>query len=184
MTNELSQTPKTLTAGDSVSWRLSLPEYPASEDWVIIYAFVNTGSLIAVESTPDEEDHTFSITSTKSAAYQPGRYKFQAYAKKGEQRTTFLTGTLDVNADFFAQTDGHDSRTAAERTLDILRATYDRVAEKALASKSSGGASIADKQLSELRAEIKEQEVVVLQEKRARARKLGKGKSSTIKVRF
>lgn len=179
-----TKTPITITAGDSVLWKLSILDYPASDGWGIIYAFVKDGGLFSVESTPEGVDHVFAISSTDSASLDPGLYRFQAYAKNGETRETFLTGTLEVTPDFYTQTGGYDNRTPAEKTLDTLKATYDKIAAKALASKSSGGVAVADKQLSEIRAEIEAQDRVVRDEKRAALRKAGVKKSRTIKARF
>jgi len=185
MTTELlNQIPTELTAGDFTGWRLSLPEYPASDGWSIFYALVKDGKLIALTSTADGDDHVFSISSADSAGYSPGIYRYQQYAKQGENRRTIENGQLVVFPDFYSQKDGYDSRTPAEKTLDTLKATYDKLAAKSLASKSGGLASVADKPLSELRAEIQQQEAVVLREHRAKLRKEGKRTGTKIKVRF
>lgn len=183
-TETLFNIPLEITAGDSTGWRLSLPAYPASDGWLIFYALVKEGKLIALTGTADNDDHVFSIGSVVSAAYDPGLYRFQQYAKLGEDRQTIETGQVEILPDFFSQADGHDGRTPAERTLDTLRATYDKLAAKSLASKSSAQASVADKALSELRVEIQQQEAVVNRERMAKLRKEGKRTGSKIKVRF
>ncbi len=179
-----NQIPSEITAGDFTGWRLSLLDYPASDGWTIFYALVKDGKLIGLLGVPDGDDHVFFISSAESATYPPGLYRFQQYAKQGENRTTIENGQVVVLPDFFAQTEGYDSRTPAEKPLDTLKATYDKLAAKSLASKSGGIASVTDKALSELRVEIEKQEGVVLREHRAKLRKEGKRTGTKIKVRF
>lgn len=183
-TETLYQIPPEITAGDFTGWRLSLPEYPASEGWVIIYALVQDGELIALTSSPEGDEHIFSISSADSAAYPPGLYRFQQYAKLAENCRTIENGQVVVLADFYSQIDRFDSRTPAEKTLDTLKATYDKLAAKSLVSKSGGLASVTDKELSGFRAEIEKQEGVVLRAYRAKRRKEGKRTETKIKVRF
>ena len=97
---------------------------------------------------------------------------------------TIENGQVVVLLDFLSQNEGYCSRTPAEKTLDTLKSTYDKLAAKSLASKSGGMASVTDRALSEIRNEIEKQEGVVLREYRAKRRKEGKRIGTKIKVRF
>ena len=184
MTNEMTEIPPAITAGDALSWRLSLPAFPASDGWVVSYALVKGDRLIAIASVAAGDEHVVSLLSTATAAYDPGVYVYQQSATKDGNRHTLATGRVEIIADFAAATDGHDGRTPAERTLDLLLATYDNVAAKALASKSAGGIAVADKELTELREQIEKQRGVVALERRRLAIAQGRRPGTKIKVRF
>ncbi len=181
---ELDHIPTAITAGDALSWRLSLPDFPASDGWSISYALVKGDRLITFESAADDDDHLFSLSSADTVAYDPGEYVFQQYAKKDGDRYTRAMGRVQIVADFAAASEGYDGRTPAERTLALLMETYDKVAAKALASKSAGGVATSDKELTELREQIDKQRALVARERRRAAIKAGRRPGTKILTRF
>jgi hypothetical protein len=184
MTSPLSSIPRAITAGDAAAWRLSLPAYPASDGWAVSYALVKGDRLISIAAAADGDQHLVSLSSAVTEAYSPGTYTYQQYATKDGNRHTLATGRITIEADFARAVEGYDGRSPAERTLELLQQTYDKVAAKALASKSSGSISVADKQLTELREQIDKQKGVVAGERRRKALREGRRPGTRIKVRF
>jgi hypothetical protein len=64
--------PQQITAGDSVKWKKSLPEYKASDSWVFTYALVKSGVQKKITATLDGDDHLISLATTATASYDPG----------------------------------------------------------------------------------------------------------------
>lgn len=112
--------PTAVTAGDTLAWSKSLPDYPASAGWVLAYALVCAGQLITITAAASGDDHLVTVAAATSAAYVPGTYAWQATVTKTTERYTVGTGTLTVLPNLAAQGGGYDARTHAAKTLAAL----------------------------------------------------------------
>ena len=184
MTNELTQIPPAITAGDAANWRLVLPLYHASDGWAASYVLVKATNQITINTSADGDDHLVSIASSTTASWPPGVYNYALYATKDGDRQSLAYGTVEITPDFASATGGMDARTPAERRLESLENTYDTLAARHLASKSGGSFSTTDKELTELREQINKQRAVVVSERRKKQIREGKRPGTKIKVRF
>lgn len=114
MTDRITATPSKIVAGDTISWLIIHPDYPASAGWVLSYAFINSTDKIAFSGTAEGDSHRISIAST--SAYAPGEYKYHAYVTLSTVRHLVETGTITVLPNFAAESD-LDTRTHAEICL-------------------------------------------------------------------
>lgn len=174
--------PEKITAGDTVSWKKSLPDHPAP-DWVLSYALVNAAGQITLTASADGTDHLLTIASEISSGYLAGRYRWQAYATKGDERRTVGEGTIEVLPDFASQAGGYDDRSHAEQVLEALEAMIVGRAAKNQLSQTIRGRSIQYLSPSELIVWRDRYRAEVVRERRARRIKQGLGHSGIIKVR-
>lgn len=72
----LTHTPSTLTAGDSVRWTISLPDFPAPA-WMLSYYLVKDGSQIVITGSQygAGDDHYIAVAKATTANWPAGTYK-------------------------------------------------------------------------------------------------------------
>lgn len=118
--------PAALQAGDTISWRRVLPDYPASQGWVLHYRLVNPAGHIDIAATADGDDHLVTVGAVTSASYAPGDYTAVEYVVNGADRTTTGQTALSIKPDIPSMGAGFDGRTQAQRALADLRAALSR----------------------------------------------------------
>lgn len=120
--------PAKVTAGDTLTWLITLGDYLASTGWVLKYRFINATQRIDVVSTPSGNAHSVLISAATSAAWVAGTYSYQAYVDGvSSQRFTVQNGTMIITPNLAIQAAGYDTRSSAKKLLDILNedlATY------------------------------------------------------------
>ena len=176
----LDDIPKALVAGNSLSWKKSLSEFPATE-WTLTYALVNADAFIKITATADGNDHLVEIPPTTSDDYTPGDYEYQAYVENSDssERYKVEQGQFRVLTDFESQTTGHDARSWVKKTLDYVEDLIQGKAQKDRASYSVAGRSLSAyswDEIYKLRSDLLAQYKA---EKRAKRKK-----NSTAYVRF
>ena len=142
MTNIPLNEPLTLIAGDTVRWdREDLPDYPASV-WTLSYYFVKTNDQITITASANGDYFRVVVAASVTANYPPGIYKWNAYVSKGAERYKVDEGTLEIKADYVAQTTGYDDRSHVKKTLDAIEAVIEGRATQDHLSYSIAGRSI------------------------------------------
>jgi hypothetical protein len=127
-----TKVPDSVTAGDTVQWKISLPDYLATDGWVLKYKFVKTSGGFAVVSTADGDDHLVNVSAVTSAGWTSGTYSYQAYVDGVDsQRFTVDTGTIIVKPNIAAEAAGYDNRTPAKKLLDNLDVMFAEYGSKA-----------------------------------------------------
>jgi hypothetical protein len=123
MTAEIPTTePAELRAGDTLTWRKSLADYPASEGWVLSYRLINTAIKYDITAAADGEEHLVTVAAATSAAYLAGEYQWVSAVTLSDQRFTIAQGTFKVLANLAAASAGVDIRSTAKKALDLLDA--------------------------------------------------------------
>lgn len=121
-----STVPASIQAGDTITWRRELPQYPASDGWVLSYRIINAGNRIDVVATADADAHLVTISAATTGSYVAGQYTAVEYVTRGTDRHTLGSGTITVLQDLAAMSAGYDARGEAQRALDDLRAALRR----------------------------------------------------------
>lgn len=113
--------PATLRAGDSASWQISDPDYPASAGWGLTYTFINAAGKFSITSTASGDDHLVHKLPAVTALYVAGAYAWQCVAADGTDAYTIRSGSIEVLPSFAASTT-FDGRSHAQKALDALEA--------------------------------------------------------------
>ena len=116
----LSQTPSTISAGDSASWLVSVPDYLATAGWTLKYKLINASNQYDIISTPSGADHQLNITAATSATYVAGSYSIAGYVTNGLLRHTLESGSIIIAPNLAGATAGLDIRSPAQKCLDAL----------------------------------------------------------------
>ena len=128
------QEPECFVAGDTVEWRRTFSDYPASAGWTLAYTFVNAGNLQKVNAQADGDAHLISITAAGSATWSAGDYDWQATVTNSTIRHTVGNGRTEVKPNLAAMsTDGFDARTYARKVLEAIDA---QIAARATSAQS------------------------------------------------
>ena len=183
-----TQEPAVVTAGDTLTWKRSLGDYPAGT-WTLKYRLINSAGKYDISASADGTDHLVSVTAATSATYTAGDYTWQAYVEKGTgptlERATIGTGRITVKPNLAAQTGGYDTRTTAKKTLDLLDAAM--VANGASAWTQEyeiAGRRMKFRNAAEFMAYRSKVVAEVAREEAAERMALGLGSKSKVLVRF
>lgn len=114
--------PTSLQAGDSVTWRRQLPDYPANDGWQLGYRLINAQTRIDIVATADGADHLVIISAATSALYAPGEYTMVAQVTRSTDRHTIGFWAVTIKTDWAAATTGQDTRTSARKALEAVKA--------------------------------------------------------------
>ncbi len=134
-----SQEPAFVVAGDSITWKKSLADYPAGAGWVLNYRLINAAGKIDIIGTASGDDHLISVTAAASAAWAAGDYTWTAYVTKTVERYTLASGAITVKPNLAAQAEGYDTRSHAVKTLDAIEAVIEGRATQSHLSYSIAG---------------------------------------------
>lgn len=121
--------PAVVTAGDTITWKKSLPDYPADGGWALSYALLSSAGKISITTTASGVDHLVSITAATSAGWAAGTYQWQAYATHATSgRFLVGTGSLVVKPNFAAISAATDTRSHVKKVLDAIEAVLEGTA--------------------------------------------------------
>ncbi len=115
-----SAVPSSVRAGDTVTWRRSLADYPASDGWTLSYVLLSPAAQITIAATADGSAHLVSVAPATSAAWAAATYAWQERVSKSGASHTSSSGTLEILPNFSAATGGLDARTHAQKTLAAI----------------------------------------------------------------
>lgn len=142
--------PSRFRAGDTLTWRRALANYPAST-YALAYRLINAAGSLDIAASADGDEHRVSVPAETTAGWAPGTYTWQAFVTAGSERYTVGTGQMVILPDLAAQTAGFDARSTAQKALDDTRAAMatwiasnGHVQEYEIAGRHMKYASLAD----------------------------------------
>jgi hypothetical protein len=141
-TTVLDKIPTKLTAGESVSWSVSLSDYPASDSWVLTYTLIKSDTRIQIVAAASDDDHLVEVTAATTADYAVGTYDFQAHITNGTEKYQVDAGVIEIVTDFATQASGFDSRSHAKIVLDALESAIEGRASKTQMSQMVGSVQV------------------------------------------
>jgi hypothetical protein len=113
--------PKRITKGDTIAWRESFGNYPASQGWALSYAIRGPVSL-DVNATADHDDFVITINPAQSDTLTQGYYRYQAIVTKGSEVHTVSQDFLLVDPDLSAASVPMEARVSARVIFDAIKA--------------------------------------------------------------
>jgi hypothetical protein len=177
--------PLSFVQGDTVTWKKSLPDYPASDGWILKYYLVNASEQIVIASSADGDDHLVTISATTSSGFGPGLYRYQARAEDDpttptEKHTVREIGYIEIKPDLSAQTSGYDYLAHCYKMRDSLQTLLESKAGADNASYAIRDRSLSKYQWESLLETLKyyKREIVRVE------RKQGLRRSNKIGIQF
>jgi hypothetical protein len=140
--------PSVITAGDSVSWTKSLPDYSADDGWVLNYAAQGASQINFASDTTTGTNYEVDLTPTDTADFLPGSYTLIGYVSNTgtDERVTISRTSLSIAADPASQSPS----THAEYTLYLIELAIEGRVPAQLEQTTIDGNSILRIPLSQL----------------------------------
>jgi len=141
-----------LTAGDTLDFTTSVPDYPASEGWTLKYRLAPraAGTAIDITATADGDDYDVQAAASTTISWAAGFYTWTAYVELAAERYTVGRGQLQIRAASTTLAAATDGRTHARIVLDAINATIEGRATKDQQEYSIGSRSLKRIPLMEL----------------------------------
>ncbi|HBI3715644.1 MULTISPECIES: hypothetical protein [Vibrio] len=171
--------PTEIVSGLSVSFRVSLLDYPASE-WGANLYLVSLNNKVEITATNDGDDFVFSATAAETAQWSAEKYSALIRVTKGEDVHQPVSERLTVLPNLAAM-DSHDPRSDAEKALFAIQATLANRATSDQLKLSFGGRSLEKTPLSDL---LKLEARFIRQVNNERRKKAGRSLFKINKVRM
>lgn len=164
--------PSSLAAGDTVTWRRSLPDYPPTDGWTLRYTLIGAGAAYSITAAADGADWLVSVAAAVTSGWAAGRYTVQEWVAKGAERYSLAQTALCITPDLAAASIGADLRTHARKVLDAIEAWLESRAPTA-AQIEVAGRKISNYPLPDLLALRDRYRAEVLREEAAAAGRCG-----------
>lgn len=116
-----------LTAGDTLDFETSVPEYPSSGGWTLKYRLAprSAGTAIDLTATAEGDGYRVQAAAATTATWAAGFYTWTAYVEKAAERYTVGRGQLEIRAASTTLAAGSDGRTHARKVLDAIEAVLE-----------------------------------------------------------
>jgi hypothetical protein len=176
--------PTRITAGDTITWRKALADYPATV-WTLKYRLVNAAGKVDITASADGTDHLISVSSTTSAAYTAGTYTWTGWVEKAGERVTVGGGTMVITPDLAVQA-SFDARSDAAVIVDQLMAAYKTytASQGHVAEYEIAGRRMKYRSSAEILDALNHWKSILATEKRAERIAAGLGGGNKLLVRF
>jgi hypothetical protein len=113
----LTALPKSLRAGDTIKWRESLADFPASDGWALSFAFTLDGKTARATGAADDDNFIVTLPGSETKNMGAGEWGFVGFVEKDGERTTPLSGTVQGLANIAL-----GEKTHARKVLENIRA--------------------------------------------------------------
>lgn len=171
------------TAGDTVKWTKSLPDYPASQGWALSYTFINSTGKFTATGSANGTAFDVTISATTTAAVSAGDYYFEGYASKAGERFRVDCGTVTV-APNITSAATFDGRSHARKVLDAIEAVIEGRASTDQQEYTIGNRSLKRTPIADLIVLADKYRAMVNAEDNAAALAAGRGAKNRILVRL
>lgn len=182
---------ETLIAGDTLDFTIDVPDYPASDGWVLTYRLTPrfttpTQAPIDISAATNADGKRYDVQASPSttAAWAPGAYTWARWlAKSGARQTLDESGQLLVKPDPATTAQGLDSRSHARKELELLEAAIEAL-QLGAAEWSFQNRTFKREQLAELIKARSQYRIEVQAEDAAEAMRNGLGNPRYFRTRF
>lgn len=128
--------PIVLLAGDTAKWLKTVPDYPATEGWVLSYTLVSAATRITFSATTSGTDYLVNVAASTTAGWAAGIYEWRAQVSLSGQVFTVASGSITVQPSFGSAVDG---RSHARKALTNIEAYLENSANLTAASYEIAG---------------------------------------------
>lgn len=178
---DLYTEPTQLYAGDTARWLKSLPDYPASEGWVLSYLLVSATHQYALTGSAQNDDHLINVPAATTASYVANDYDWRSRVSFNGEVFTISTGRIKILPSMATAV---DLRSSARTALEAVNAVLENRATSATAEYEIAGRKLKYIPIPELLALRSRLQQDVRAEDDAQRAASGLGSRNRIYVRF
>lgn len=143
-----------ITAGDTLNYTVSVPQYPATAGWVLKLRLVprSTGVAATYTAAASGADHRVTVSAAVTATWVAGAYGWATWVEKAGERYSLQSGQVTVLADPAQALESADTRTHAQKVLDAVQAVIEGRASSTQAEYQIAGRAVKHIPMAELLA--------------------------------
>lgn len=168
--------PQEFSAGDTLTFERSLPDYPASAGWSLDYELRGGAQAISFQSTADGDAHKVTVTPATTATWAPGSYVLTGYATLAStgERHQFYYDTFTIWENKQTAAPDAPEKTFAQQMVEQIELVLLAKAGNDLAASKLGETQFQYMTHEQLRAEhgywvtVRRQEIAKLNAKSGR----------------
>ena len=178
--------PREITIGETLEWRKSLADYPASAGGTLSYSFRGAGAGFDVTATADGDDFVIEVTSSATTLMAVGAYYWEAWMNDGTHDFMVESGQAKVirNLKSIPTTTTLDNRSPVKKILDAIEARIEGRVSADIQSYAIGNRQLVKIPIEQL-IKLRDQYATLYAKERRRARVRRGGKLfQNIDVRF
>ena len=180
--------PKEVVVGDFIQWKRSdlVADYPPASYTATYVARITGGGSneIQLAGTNQTTHYLFTVTSTTSANFAPGKYHWQLEIVQNSSGNRLVVDIGDFDAIPDMDVNQADPRIHAEIMIDKIQSILEGKADSDVSSYSIAGRSLNKMTFAELQDARDRYKAELVQHENRELLKRGKSNGSTIKVRF
>jgi hypothetical protein len=171
--------PTEIRVGDTVAWKKSLSDYPATT-YTLSYYLVKSGTRITFDASASGTDHAVSVAATTTVGWTAGTYHWESFAHDGNDRYFVEAGIIELLPDFETATSGYDDRSHAKKMVDLIESLMEGKAAADVESYSIAGRSLTKMSITELTEWLAHYRA----EYRKELRQAGSGRNTKVQIAF
>lgn len=177
--------PTQFTAGDTVKFTRSHPDYLPSNGWAMAYTLIGKGGRISdVAGVVAGDGFEFTFSSEQTANLDRGEYRLIGRVSRDPEKFTIYNGELDVHQNLFDAASETDVRHRLKVRLEAIEAVMDRRATTDQQYLAIGGRTLQKMAYSELRELRNETRRELFSLENREGIRNGRANKRKIKVRF
>lgn len=144
--------PQTLVAGETLNYRASVADYPASDGWSLRLVLNPRagGTVLTVDSTADGDDHVIQVSAATTSGWTAGDHGWEIWALAAGEQYRLEAGQLVIEAGLLAAAAGADTRTPSEIALANIQAVLQGRASDGVLRYTVAGRSLERYSIAEL----------------------------------
>lgn len=130
---EATSEPVEITAGDSLRWSRSLPDFPAGSGWQLNYRLRGPANIDLAWGTvvsADGDAFDVEIPAATTAAWAAGDYWLFGWVTDGTDRVTIYDAQVAILANPATASGTYDGRTHTQVVLDAIEAMIEGTASR------------------------------------------------------
>lgn len=141
-----------ITAGDTLAFTTSVPDYPATDGWTLKYRLAPraAGTAIDIVASASGADYVVQVAASTTVNWATGFYTWTAFVESGAERYTVDRGQLEIRPASSTLAAGTDGRTHARTVLDAIEAVIENRATVDQESYAINGRSLKRMPISDL----------------------------------
>lgn len=153
--------PSNIVAGDTLKWKRSFGDYPASAGWTLAYVLNSPTSRILINSgdiTADGDEFVIDVPASETTSWAPGTYQWLAVVQLPAadpvpaQRFTVALGSIIIAFDLLDATAPQDTRSQNEIALANIDAMLAGIGGSGVEEYTINGRMLRRYSLADLRA--------------------------------
>jgi hypothetical protein len=116
--------PKEFATGETLTWRMTLPDFPPADGWTLTYYLRAVGGGFTQAAAVDGNTFLVTVPSTATTGLTPGPAALQGWVSKGSEKYQIVEMAVTIRQGLPSEdvAANYDPRSTAQKLLDAIDA--------------------------------------------------------------